>query len=124
MGKHGFDLVTGLVLVAVSFGVMGYYLAPKSTDGIVAKVYAGDTLVTAIDLNKEGAERTFVVRGIHDEDFTIAVRQGGIRVLKSDCPNQYCVREGWVEVANHPIVCAYNQVYIYLEGVSAVDVTV
>ena len=51
----------------------------------------------------------------------IHTHDGAIAVLESNCPHQDCVHMGYVSETNHPIICAYNQVYIVIEGDSNYD---
>ena len=57
-------------------------------------------------------------------DLTIHTRDGAICVSKSNCPHQDCVNMGYVNVSNRPIICAYNAVYIVIEGNASFDVEI
>lgn len=102
---------------------MTYYLWPSSPSEVEAKVYHKADLQADIDLWKETAVRTFLVEGTHGT-VTIGVKPNAIAILESNCPNQYCVEEGYVSSPQRSVICAYNEIYIFLEGVSAVDVIV
>lgn len=47
---------------------------------------------------------------------TVAVRDGSICVLQATCPDQVCVRRGWVSSTAAPIVCLPHGLVIELEG--------
>ena len=51
----------------------------------------------------------------------VHVRDGAIAVVESNCPHQDCVRMGYIKETNRPIICAYNGVYIVIEGSSNYD---
>jgi hypothetical protein len=119
--------LTGIILVAVSCGLLAYYLWPRPQVPLKATIYHQSALLYDIDLAKEDAERDILLSYPEDTsktDMTVAVRKNAICVKESGCPNQFCVREGWVSEANRSIICAYNEVYIFLEGTSDIDVYV
>ncbi len=41
---------------------------------------------------------------------------GKIRVMESDCPQQICVKQGWIKSPNDMIVCVPNRTIIYLKS--------
>ena len=41
---------------------------------------------------------------------------GRIRVASANCPDQVCVRQGWISDASVPIVCLPHQVIIQVTG--------
>lgn len=91
----------------------------SSKKNLVAKVYVQNEIVETIDIDKsEGKE--YVIKGLKG-DVHILVKDGAIAVIESNCPYQDCVRTGYVKETNHPIICAYNAVYIVIEGTSNYD---
>lgn len=108
-----------LVLAIVSLVVV---LTRKTDLPSLARVYVQDVLVESIDLNVE-EDKQYVIQGVKGE-LTLEVHDHAIRVLESNCPHQDCVHQGYVKDPNHPIICAYNQVLIVLEGSSNYDVEI
>lgn len=108
-----------LILAIVSLVVV---LTRKSDPPSLARVYVQDVLVESIDLNTE-EDQQYVIQGVKGE-LTLEVHVHSIRVLESNCPHQDCVHQGYVKDPNHPIICAYNQVFIILEGSSDYDVEI
>jgi hypothetical protein len=48
----------------------------------------------------------------------------GIRVRTSDCPNRYCVRQGWINRSGQTVVCVPKRLTIRMvpkDGGNAVD---
>ena len=68
-------------------------------------------------------ERDYVIQGLHGE-VHIHTKDGAIAVIESNCPHQDCVHTGYVSETNRPIICAYNGVYIVIEGTSDIDVEI
>jgi len=46
----------------------------------------------------------------------IFIEHGRLRMQTADCPDQTCVRQGWLSDGIFPIVCLPNRVVITLEG--------
>jgi hypothetical protein len=38
----------------------------------------------------------------------IEINMGRVRMRKSNCPNKYCIMQGWIERHNHSIICIPN----------------
>lgn len=52
---------------------------------------------------------------------TIEVGQGRARVVNSDCPEQICVKTGWISRAGQTIVCVPNRTVFRLLGKEGPD---
>ena len=82
-----------------------------------AKIMVQNEVVEVVDLSKED-----------DQDFYIEGTKGTMHVHTHDgaiavvCPHQDCVNMGYVKDSGHPIICAYNEVTIIIEGASSSDV--
>ena len=51
----------------------------------------------------------------------LEVKKGRIRVSKSDCPQQICVKHSWLKYSSDIIVCVPNKCIIYTEKKSNLD---
>ena len=118
--RNDLILIGSLLLVAIISLVV--LLSTRINSNLIAKVYVQDTIVETIDLSKK-EEKDYTVHGING-DLTIHTRDGAICVSKSNCPHQDCVNMGYVNVSNRPIICAYNAVYIVIEGNATFDVEI
>ncbi|MDP2234646.1 MAG: NusG domain II-containing protein [Actinomycetota bacterium] len=94
------------VLVLACVASVPAALAFAGTAG--GAVLRGPEGVTRVDLSDDG---TYVVPG-RSGSVVFEVRDGSLRCVSSECPNQICVNAGTLG-ATKPIVCAPN-------GVSAV----
>ena len=117
--RNDIILIGSLLLVTVVSLVSVLCLRRKDN---YAKVYCQNNLVLEIDLSKK-EKNDYQIQGLKGE-MTIHTEDGYIRVSKSTCPHQDCVRMGKVNTSNKPIVCAYNAVYIIIDGESKNDVEV
>lgn len=121
--KHLWDvIVVGATALAASAAAI-YVAAPKGGGSHIAEIRLDSALKQTIDLSKETSERTFVIQG-KMTPMTIGVKENAIAVLESGCPHLYCVRQGYVSEAGHPIVCTYNHITIEILGSAASDIVV
>ena len=84
-------------------------------------VYLDGVLVESFDLTGSSSSRSFVVEG----DFgynEIVVDSGRVRVVQANCPNGYCIRQGWVSGGAVPIVCLPHRLVIRFDGGGLPDV--
>ena len=113
-------LIASLLLVAVITLIV--VLTTRVRTNLVAKVYVQDQIVETIDLSKK-EEQDFYVDGLKGK-VHIHVHDGAIAVTESNCPHQDCVYMGYIKETNRPIICAYNAVYIIIEGQAVNDVEI
>jgi len=103
-------ILFGILALAalLSYFTVGEFLEQGS--GIEIEV--DQRLVYRTDL---GHDQTFGVAGVKGE-MEFEVSEKGIRVVKSDCPNQVCVRMGWRNRAGDVIVCVPNRMIARITG--------
>ena len=118
--RNDIILIASLLLIAVIALVI--ILSTRRKDNLIAKVYVQNDVVKTIDLSTN-EEKEYVIAGLHG-NVIVETKDGAIRVKESNCPHQDCVHMGYVSETNKPIICAYNAVYIVIEGVSDVDVEI
>ena len=118
--RNDFILVGSLLLVAISALITINVISKnKNTSNLIATVSVQNTVVEVIDLSKR-EDKHYYVEGLHGQ-VHIHTKDGAIAILESNCPHQDCVHMGYVSDTSHPIICAYNAVYITI-GVSPNDV--
>lgn len=118
--RNDLILVVSLLLVAISALITINVISKnKNTSNLIATVSVQNTVVEVIDLSKR-EDKHYYVEGLHGQ-VHIHTKDGAIAILESNCPHQDCVHMGYVSDTSHPIICAYNAVYITI-GVSPNDV--
>lgn len=60
-------------------------------------------MLYTLDLSRE-SDRIFTVKTDSGSN-VIEIKDGKIRVQSADCPDQTCVRMGWLSSAAMPVVC-------------------
>lgn len=83
-------------------------------DAQTARVYKDGVCIRSIDLSRVDAPYSFTVEWDGGSN-TIEVEPGRIRVSEADCPDQICVRRGWVSDNAAPIACLPHRLIIQLE---------
>ena len=118
--RNDLILVGSLLLVAISALITINVISKnKNTSNLISTVSVQNTVVEVIDLSKR-EDKHYYVEGLHGQ-VHIHTKDGAIAILESNCPHQDCVHMGYVSDTSHPIICAYNAVYITI-GVSPNDV--
>lgn len=116
------DLIVILSLLLVAVVSLVLVLCFRTSKNLIAKVYVQNEVVETIDLSKK-EDHEYVIHGLQG-DVHVHTRDGKIAVIKSNCPHQDCVKMGYVGESNRPIICAYNAVYITIDGESINDVEI
>ncbi|NPV00313.1 MAG: NusG domain II-containing protein [Brevinematales bacterium] len=49
-------------------------------------------------------------------NFVMEIADGKVRIGKSPCPHQVCVRKGWCSITGDSIICIPNKVIIKIDG--------
>ncbi|MCR4910961.1 MAG: NusG domain II-containing protein [Bacilli bacterium] len=119
--RNDLFLILGLLLVA-SISLIVVLSLKKVESNAVAKVYVQNEVVEVIDLSKK-EDKDYYIDGLKGK-VHIHTHDGAIAVVESNCPHQDCVHMGYVSETNHPIICAYNAVYIVIEGSGNGDVVI
>ncbi|MDO5330855.1 MAG: NusG domain II-containing protein [Bacillota bacterium] len=115
--KHLFDGILALLLLCSTIAVMLYFLWPKDSGKLTAKVYVQSEMVLQLKLDElsENEVESYPLNGKEGE-VVVEAKYRAIRIASSSCPSQYCVNQGWVSKSSISIVCAHNAVSIILEG--------
>lgn len=83
---------------------------------LTAEIYVDGKLMYRLDLGKVDEEYTIELP--HN---TVLVGKGEISMLRADCPDQLCVRQGVIRSGLRPIICLPNRVEIRILKDSGVD---
>lgn len=118
--RNDFILIIALLLIAVISLVVVNVNANRTN--LVATISVQNDVVEKIDLSRN-EEKDYFIKGLKGE-VHVHTKDGGIAVVESNCPHQDCVKMGYVKESNRPIICAYNAVYIIIDGQSNYDVEI
>lgn len=104
--------VIGFLLLAVAAAAVAHilFLSPRSS-GHVARITRDGVFVEEIDLSQVD-EPYFLVLEDERGKNTLQVERDRIRVSEADCPDQICVRQGFIVDGTVPIVCLPHRLMI------------
>ena len=105
--------------VIVISAVAAFMLRQGQAD--IALIYQDGQLIQSIDLSAVTEPYSFVVESLTETN-RIAVENGRIRISESNCPDEACIRQGWIAGGNTPIVCLPHRLIIKLETATAPDI--
>ena len=116
--KFWLFLVGAVLLVSA---VAGMLVFRGRTGAATASLYQDGECIRTIALDDVNKPFSFTVEW-EDGCNVIEVERGRIRVAEADCPDQVCVRQGWISNSVVPIACLPHRLVIQLESAgSGVD---
>lgn len=104
-------LIVFLVFFSVAgIGIGAKRLADPQTGDLTAQISVGGKIVETVPL-KEGYRKE--IRLDNNGHYNvIEVINGKVRIREADCPDQICVRSGWISINSQQIVCLPNRLVI------------
>ncbi|RQW83950.1 MAG: NusG domain II-containing protein [Geobacter sp.] len=123
MTKADKYLVAGILFVALISVVLfhhNFLLSQSRVEGGQACIEVHGKLIKKIDLSEKGRKETIKLQGVMGPA-TIEIAGNRIRMLDAHCPDQICVRRGWIGKPGESIVCIPNEINIYIERGDMLD---
>jgi hypothetical protein len=106
-----------LALVLISFGVSHLVQRQMSGGDLRLEVFTNGQLYQTISLSEASYEEIKVTEA--DGHYNVVeIERGKARVKEADCPNQLCVKTGWISQPGQIAVCAPNKFNIVIKGKS------
>ncbi|MCG9967210.1 NusG domain II-containing protein [Pelotomaculum terephthalicicum JT] len=118
MKNLNYYIMAGLLaLVLISFGV-SHLVRRQMTEGeLRLEIYADGQLYQTINLSEAITEEIKIVNA--DGHYNVVeIENGRARIKEADCPNQICVRAGWISQPGQIAVCVPNKFNIAVKGKS------
>lgn len=97
------DLLAIAAVLCLAGFLFALFLPKETASAPCAQIYQNGQLLQTVSLAED---REFTVTGEYTN--TIAVRDGKIAVIDSDCPGGDCIHCGWVSSGGKTIVCLPN----------------
>lgn len=108
-------LTVGIILAVASSASIAIFF--NKLGGATALIDQDGVCLRTIDLSQVDKPYSFTVEW--DGGYNvIEVERGRIRVSEADCPDQVCVRQGWLSNSTVPIACLPHKLVIRLAGSS------
>lgn len=105
------------LLGAVVIGSVVWLLnLPQSVAHPVAVIMQDGVEIQRIDLTNVQMPCEWSIYDAKGGENVIRVEEGRIGVVSADCPDQVCVRQGYIENSVVPIACLPHKLLIEIEG--------
>ena len=92
------------------------FMTHFQTQSSHAHIYQNGVLIDVLDLSQAREPFFLTAQGSGPGGNTIEVEQGRIRISQAHCPDELCVRQGWVSGGPMPIVCLPHRLVIRMVG--------
>ncbi|MDR1736432.1 MAG: NusG domain II-containing protein [Oscillospiraceae bacterium] len=109
MKKGDVFIIIAVILLA---GLTAAFFLRPSSPGAVAVVTVDGEVAARIPLDGAGGVYSFGADG----QVRIRAEGGRARFEASDCPDQTCVRSGWLHAGGHMAACLPNRCLLAIEG--------
>ena len=110
-------IVLGVILIALVTSTLIMAFRPRS-GAESAKVFLKGEELYSLSLREDKEIDVTVDHGV----MHISVKNGGVAVISSPCPSQYCVNQGYRYHAGESILCAHEGLAVYLYGGEVTEV--
>lgn len=100
-----------LLLAAVAASAAFLLFQGPKAQAPVARITRDGVLLEEIDLDRVAEPHSFTLEDGSGTN-TVQVERGRIRVSAADCPDQVCVKQGWISGGAVPIICLPHRLTI------------
>jgi hypothetical protein len=117
------DVVVIVLILSVSLALIvnaAFRSRPAASKPVEAAIYQDGKLVKRLSLKEDRQE------SLYDGKMLIEIKDGQIRVSRSDCAHQICVRVGWIAHSGEAITCVPYKTVIEIgtAGTPVIDAVV
>ena len=113
------DAIAILIVVVLIVISCIFFLPRGETENASVEVFRNGEKVYEFSLKED---RNFTVEGEYIN--VIAIKDGRVSIVESDCPGTDCVHTGWISSAGKSIVCLPNRVEVRVTSFDEVDFVV
>lgn len=110
-----------LCVIVCAAGAVLLYRSLDTTENPVAEIYQDGILIDTIALDRVSESYTIQITSTDGGHNLIEVRPGSIGVLSADCPDQYCVRQGFIHNSVLPVTCLPHRLVIQIRQTELYD---
>lgn len=109
-----------LLLAAVAASAAVLLVRKGSAPSSVARIIQDGALLEEIDLSQVTEPYSFTLEDKRGSN-TVLVERGRICISAADCPDQICVKQGFISNGTVPIVCLPHKLMIEIAGGGELD---
>ena len=108
-------VIAGLLVAAVAGSAAFILLQRGRAPAPVARISRDGVLLEEINLSRVDEPYSLTLEDESGRN-VLSVERGRVRVSEADCPDQVCVKQGWVSNGAAPIVCLPHKLVVELVG--------
>lgn len=112
-----------IVIVLALLGFLGSYAyqAMQSAKAVPTQVVikAEGKVIKTVVLSDDTVLSFLVMGKLGNEKVEINGKK--VRIVESPCPDQVCVKQGWISSPGQSIICVPGNIIVYIQGESTVD---
>ncbi len=111
-----FDLILICLILLLSITGIIYFGRARfqhSTGKNTVLIYQQEKLLESVPLDKN----TFI--DLLDKRMQVEIKDGRVRMDRSDCPQHICVNTGWIQYSGQTIVCVPNKIIVEIKSPEA-----
>lgn len=110
-----------LFAVVLAVGIIGSVLVLQKPESSIVEIVQDGEVIYRLDLSEYKEAETIEIAYDGGRN-TVLIENGQICMSHADCPDQTCVKMGWLKSASLPIVCLPHHLVIqYAESSDTVD---
>ena len=110
-----------LFAVVLAVGIIGSVFVLQKPESSIVEIVQDGEVIYRLDLSEYKEAETIEIAYDGGKN-TVLIENGQICMSHADCPDQTCVKMGWLKSASLPIVCLPHHLVIqYAESNDTVD---
>ena len=106
------------ITAAAAVGCAAVILMNKPAQGSTAYVYQDGKEIVRLPLDGSAEGKIITVAGDNGAENIVEVVNGKVHMKSATCKDQLCVKMGWRDRPNSPIVCLPHKIVIDIKGTS------
>jgi len=115
MKKRDFILIIFIILIAGSGFGLTSLLNNKNNQPLLAEISVNGNILYQINLTNIRAAETYEIPGPIGKSL-VEVKVGAVRMHYSPCPDEYCMKTGWIRNPGQTIACVPNRIIIQIKA--------
>ena len=105
-----YRIIAVVIAAVLALGIAGSILVLNAPAGDTVRIISNGKVVRTVALSSAADEVFDIEYDGHVN--TVEIEDHRIRVLSADCPDQTCVKMGWLTSSAAPIVCLPHRLVI------------
>ena len=116
MKLKSLDIVVIVVIILITLGssAVPFINSRKSVDNKYVEIQVKGKLFKRLPLDNNRDERIPIKTDLGEN--LIEIKDGKVRILDADCPDQICIKDGSVKNPGSILVCLPHKVVVQIKG--------